>query len=189
MLRHIILIFTLLSAPPIYASNLAGIVIPDEIYIQKHEQPLLLKGAGIRKKFIFDIYIGALYVTNIREDLNNILHSNSPKRIALYFLYDEVSREKLQQGWYDGFMKNNSDSMLEVLQERLSYSLTKFKTMKRGDIIYFDYSPNMGTSIFINNKQVGVIEGFDFIQAILKVWIGNHPAQESLKLAMLGLDS
>ena len=58
--------------------------------------------------------------------------------------------------------------------------------MTRGDMIYFDYLPSLGTRISINNETRGVIQGFDFIQSILKVWIGVYPAQQQLRDDMLG---
>lgn len=172
-----------------YAINISNIDIPDKTYLDELNDPLYLNGAGTRTKYIFDIYIGALYLPSPQSNEHLILCSDTPKRIALYFLYDEVSREKLQEGWNDGFLNNNSNTLLSALRDRLNHSLTHFSTMKKGDIIYFDYLPGTGTRIIVNNTSMGVIEGFDFMQAVLKIWIGSQPAQKELKLSMMGLES
>jgi len=35
-------------------------------------------------------------------------------------------------------------------------------------------------------KSLGLIEGDDFFRALLMVWIGEHPADTSLKKGLLG---
>ena len=182
--HFIILLFLLLH--PAHAYEIAGIHIPDKTTLEGHDSPLTLIGAGTRKKYLFDIYIGALYANTDVSMEHAILCSDTPKRIALYFLYDEVSREKLQEGWLDGFNLNNSSKMLSRLKDRLNSSLNKFISMKSGDVIFFDYLPDTGTRIIINQQEKGIIKGFDFMQAVLKVWIGTNPAQKSLKYSMLG---
>lgn len=180
--RPVFLLLASLVFPTVpYHARASDFSFPEIINLNEHESPLYLKGTGTRKKFMFDIYAGALYLAKPGKTEHSILCSDSPKRIALYFIYDEVSRKKLQEGWIDGFTQNNSPELLASLQDRLDYSLQYFTAMKKGDVIHFDYLPGKGTSILINNQLKGTIEGFDFMQAVLKVWIGSNPAQDSLK--------
>ena len=51
----------------------------------------------------------------------------------------------------------------------------------------FDYNPATGTHISKNQQVLGVIAGEDFRNALLEIWLGNHPADKSLKKGMLGL--
>ena len=57
--------------------------------------------------------------------------------------------------------------------------------MKRGDVIDLDYLPKAGTQVRINGKIQGQIEGADFYSALLNVWLGEAPADSSLKAALL----
>lgn len=185
MNRVILWMSAIMFCLPVYALDVAGISLPEQVKLDGYEQPLLLNGAGTRRKFVFDIYLAALYLTQNEVDPHRILCLDTPKRLALYFLYDEVSREKLQQGWNDRFRKNNSPAMLALLQERLDLSLGYFQSMKKGDVILIDYVPERGVVIHINHEVKSVIEGFDFMQAVLKVWIGQFPAQDQLKTSLL----
>ena len=183
-----LLFLTLLITSSAHPLENPGNRFPKSVQLDNYNATLHLKGTGTRTKFMFDIYTGALYLEEPGKDEHSILCSNSAKRIALYFVYDEVSREKLQEGWLEGFNQNNSPELLSSLKDRLDYSLEFFTSMKKDDVIYFDYLPDSGTRITVNGQSKGVIEGFDFMQAILKVWIGASPAQESMKASIMGYE-
>jgi hypothetical protein len=61
-----------------------------------------------------------------------------------------------------------------------------FPTVKEGDVIYLDYIPGSGTRVTINGENKGLIPGRDFNNALLDIWLGEEPADKSLKKAMLG---
>ena len=167
------------------AMTLAGLELPQRIHVTP-QQPLQLNGAGVRTKFIYDIYVAALYLEQTSNDSRQILNNDGAKRIALHFIYDEVSAEKLLEGWKDGFRLNNTRQQLQQLQQRFEQSQHLFRTVHAGDTIYIDYLPGQGTRVSINDQVTGMIPGADFYQAALKVWLGEHPAQQAMKQGMLG---
>ncbi|MCW8956014.1 MAG: chalcone isomerase family protein [Gammaproteobacteria bacterium] len=169
------------------AVNLANNKLAASIVLNNKQ--LLLNGAGIRKKYFTDIYIAALYLETPSNNIREILESSSFKRISLYFLYDEVSAEKLKQGWIDGFRQNNSFQSLAAMQPGLTKSINLLQTMHRGDTIYMDYIPGQGTFLSINHQHKGFIKGADFYRGVLKIWLGEQPADQILKDAMLGITS
>jgi hypothetical protein len=103
----------------------------------------------------------------------------------MYFLYDEVSRDKLVGGWTAGF-ENNSKKNLSELQARLNQFNNFFQDMKKGDDVTFDFLDTGATTVTINGKVAGSIDGADFQKALLLVWLGDDPADDDLKEAMLG---
>jgi len=53
--------------------------------------------------------------------------------------------------------------------------------------VNFDYTPDAGTRISVNGQPRGnAIPGADFFPAMLRIWLGDKPADESLKKGMLG---
>lgn len=177
-------LFTLLQ--PLSAREVAGIQL-DEIIALPDQTSLSLNGAGIRSKFFFDIYVGALYVSQPPlKTPQAVLADTQAKRISMHFLYDEVSKKKLNAGWQDGFTLNQDDAQMAKLKERLEQFKTLFITVKKADVIYLDYLPDKGTQVTINNALKGTIPGFDFHQALVKVWLGDEPADWGLKEALLG---
>ena len=167
------------------ARQLAGINIPEQVQQTEPAHTLQLNGAGIRSKFIFDIYVGALYLEHKAHSAEAVLAQSGANRVSMYFLYKKVSREKLVAGWNEGFANNTSREQLEVLRPRLEQFNTFFPTVKRGDTIQFDYTGTETTQVRINGELKGSIAGADFNKALLKVWLGSEPADADLKQAML----
>jgi hypothetical protein len=102
-------------------------------------------------------------------------------------VYDEVEREKIIDGWNDGFVENNSDEQLKSLQARIDVFNSYFSDLKKGDVLLYDFIPGTGTRVTINGEEKGVIEGADFYAALLDIWLGDEPADDDLKDAMLGM--
>lgn len=166
----------------IQAQTVADIDIPETI----SDSNLVLNGAGIRTKFIFDIYVGALYLEKKHDNANAIYAQKGNKRIHMHFLYDEISKEKLTNGWSDGFNNNHSGDELKKLSSRITQFNNQFSTVKKGDVVNLNFIPGKGTTVEINNKKMDIIKGDDFFTAVLKIWLGDEPADSDLKNAMLG---
>jgi hypothetical protein len=166
-----------------YAVEVAGVQVADTANVSG--QTLVLNGAGVRTKFFFDIYIGALYLPSKTTSAQTAINSKANKRVWMYFLYDEVSKDKLTYGWTKGFEKNSKNNF-EQLQARLNQFNSFFHDMKKGDTVAYDFNTDGTTTIIINGKSVGSILGEDFQQALLAVWLGKKPADDDLKEAMLG---
>jgi hypothetical protein len=58
--------------------------------------------------------------------------------------------------------------------------------MKSGERAVITYLPGVGTRLELNGKDVGVIPGKDFAEALFAVWLGAKPADAGLKAGMLG---
>ena len=184
-----LLLFLLVSSFifPSYAREIAGVVLDEEISLAKKTK-LKLNGAGIRSKFFFEIYVGALYVTQPPLKTPEAVFSDpSAKRMLMHFLYDEVSKEKLNTGWQDGFENNLDEQTFSKLNQRLIAFNSYFATVNKGDVIYLDYIPEQGTKVTINSVEKGIVAGRDFHQALMSVWLGEEPADWGLKEALLNL--
>ena len=75
-----------------------------------------MNGMGYRTKFVFKIYVAALYTESSVTTRDSVRSLQGPKRIVMHMVYDEVEREKIIDGWNDGFEENNSDEQLKNLQ-------------------------------------------------------------------------
>lgn len=174
-----------LSVLEVSALEIAGVDVPQRMTVANNQ--LVLNGAGIRKKFFFKIYVGALYLTAKRSNVEAILSDPGPKSIVMTFLYKEVETEKLVDGWNEGFANNSSARENNKLKERINRFNSMFVTVHRGDEIRLDYLPDKGTQVMINGTVKGIVEGEDFSRALLKIWLGPVPADSGLKDAMLGI--
>jgi len=169
-----------------HALELAGVTLPAQVTVA--DTRLELNGAGIRSKFFFDIYVGALYLPRKTRDAEAAITMDGPKRVTMHFLYKKVEREKLVDAWNEGFSNNLGRERFDALKPRLAAFNELFTTVRRGDTITLDYLPGAGTRVSINGQEKGRVPGGQFYAALLRVWLGDEPADEDLKEGMLGGD-
>ena len=180
-----LLLTGLLFSPLTSAREIGGIDLPETAQLAAGTPPLVLNGAGIRKKFFFKIYVAGLYLPSRQTTTEVILDMPGPKRVHMHFLYKEVERDKLVTGWQEGFENNLETNEFEKVASRLAKFNQLFRTMHRGDVIDLDYQPEEGTQVLFNGELQGRIEGDDFYAALLQVWLGQQPADADLKTALL----
>jgi hypothetical protein len=181
-----IILLSTLYITAINARDIDGVTLPDKVTLKNTDVELQLNGIGYRTKFVFKVYVGALYTETKVNSRDAVQALTGPKRIAMHIVYDEVGREKMSKAWHEGFAENNSDAQLAKLQTRLDTFVNYFPDLKAGDQVLLDYIPVSGTHVTINGEEKGVIEGDDFYRALLDVWLGDEPADNDLKDAMLG---
>jgi hypothetical protein len=185
-LRLIVALALLLSPATILAKEVAGVTLPETITLDS--KPLVLNGAGIRSKFFVKVYVGALYLPARTRGAETILRGTGPVAMHMHFLHSEVSKEKLVSAWKEGFEANLDAAERDRLGARIERFNGLFRTVRKGEVIRLDYLPGAGTTVSINNETRGVIEGEDFMQAWLRIWLGREPADAGLKQGLLGGD-
>lgn len=178
-------LFSLLGAPA-WARQVDGVDVPERITVDGGAAPLLLNGAGVRTKFIFDIYVCALYLPQLAHSTAAILALPGAKRVRMHFLYRNVSAKKIVDAWREGLNDNLGRAELEAMAPRLARFYALFPDMHRGDEVLLDYIPDQGTRVSYNGTVRGVVPGADLFAALLRVWLGEHPADAELKPALLG---
>lgn len=182
----LLLLFTSLYSLSASARQLDDVVLPEKITLDGTTIPLQLNGMGYRTKFVFNVYVGALY-TEAKADSRDAVHAlKGPKRVLMHMVYDEVSKEKMAAAWHEGFEENNSDEQFKKLESRLDVFVSYFPDLKEGDVVLLDYIPAVGTVVTFNGEAKEAIQGEDFYAALLDVWLGEEPADDDLKSAMLG---
>lgn len=168
------------------ALDLAGIHLADRM--QVGNASVELNGAGIRTKFFFKIYVGALYLPQKQTSAEAIIADEHEHRMALYMLH-ELSGEKLFNAFNEAIAANHSPAELAKLDAQIKQMAQIFEAVqdvKPGDIIMLDYLPASGTRITVNGTERGIIAGASFNRALLRIWLGGKPVQDDLKQGLLG---
>lgn len=180
----IVLLFCL--SPFAYAAQVGNVTVDDTAHLGNSN--LILNGAGVRSKFIFDLYVTALYLVEKKHTLAAVLADPAEKRIALY-LMDDINADNLLYGFQHAIKKNQTEESMQAMKEEMhefDRMGHQFGRMKEGDVIFFDYLPGTGTQITVNGSIRGTIAGAAFNHALLQIWLGDKPAQEDLKFLLLG---
>ncbi len=184
--RHTLAALMLLTlALPVGAAEVAGVQV-DEQSLAADGSTLVLNGAGIRSKFFFKIYVGALYLAAATTDAEAAISMAGAKRVTMHFLYDKIEARKLRDAWTEGFEANQDEAEIAQLRDRIEQFNAMFPEVHEGDRIDIDLDAGGTTRVTVNGTPAGTIEGSDFQRALLRIWIGEHPADGGLKRGMLG---
>lgn len=155
-------------------------------------QKLQLNGSGVRYKAIFKVYAIGLYLKNKADTTEGVIKMDGPKRVTLRLLRD-VDGKDLGKAFTDGMQKN----MLSEERAKAINGIFKFgkvfqdiKRAQQGAVIQVDWTPGHGAQIHFDGKDVGeVIPEAEFYSALLRIWLGEDPADEKLKSQLLGKSS
>ena len=168
------------------AAEVEGVKLADKVQLAGSE--LTLNGAGVRTRFFLKVYVGALYLQKKADSADAVLVDAGAKRVAMHLLRD-LEAEQLLSAFNDGLEKNHTPAELARLApqvKQLEGIFNAVKAAKKGDVILLDYLPGAGTRVTVRGEDKGTIAGEEFNRALLRIWLGEQPADASLKKAMLG---
>jgi long-chain acyl-CoA synthetase len=168
------------------AADVSGTKVDDKVSVDGRE--LVLNGAGMRSRLIIKVYIAALFLPQKTNTAQAVINSNQPRRIQL-IIQREISADQLLEAMRASLADNNSQTDLDAIKGQMEEFAGIVKSLgdaKVGQSIFIDYSPESGTRISLDGAEKGTIAGEPFNKAMLRIWLGNNPVQESLKKALLG---
>ncbi|MDY6853719.1 MAG: chalcone isomerase family protein [Thermodesulfobacteriota bacterium] len=183
--KSIILILLLLTITSMsQARKIGSVNLPNTILLG--EEQLILNGAGFRKKFFKKVYAGGLYLSKKENNAHNIINADEPMMIRMHFVYDGIDGNKLINAWNEGFDKATNGDTSSIKEEIERFNSFFIQKARKGDIYHIIYQPKEGVRVDIKGKRMGTIKGLDFKKAVFAIWLGERPAQKSLKKEMLG---
>ncbi|MDO9165041.1 MAG: chalcone isomerase family protein [Rhodoferax sp.] len=179
-------IFSLTTAS-LSAATLEGQSFTDSIKLGSRE--LRLNGLGLRAVFFIKGYVAGLYLNEKGSTLQEISAMLGPKRLQLRMLRG-AGPDDFNSALVSGLRENASVAELAALNRRiteLERLIVATGTTVTGDVINFDYVPGLGTTLTVNGVSQGkAIAGADFYNAVLAIFVGDHPVDERLKKGLLG---
>jgi chalcone isomerase-like protein len=168
------------------AAEVQGVKLEDTTQVESRD--LVLNGAGLRKRFIFKVYVMGLYLPEKKTDAAGAIALPGPKRAAIHMLRD-VGAEQFTEALVEGLRANHSAADFQKLEPRvkeLADVMAEIGEAKKGMAIALDWTGSE-TRVLVNGKPAGKpIAGEDFYRALLRIWLGEHPVQDDLKKALLG---
>ena len=185
MKRFVCLLLLCLSTQA-SALELAGVRLADSVQVGGRE--LQLNGAGVRSRFFFDLYLAALYLPEKGTSFAAVLADGREKRIALHLLIG-ISADHLYSALSNAIAANHTPAELGALEAPLKEFAAifhKIDEMEKGDVVTLDYLPGSGTQVSVNGAAQGMVGGAPFNGTLLRVWLGDKPAQADLKQKLLG---
>ena len=181
------LLCSLALALPAMAVEIEGVKLDDAAKVAGKD--LKLNGAGVRTRAIFKVYVLGLYLTDKKKTTADVLASEGPRRFTIVMLRD-VSGEDFGEAFMTGINKNIDKAEKSKLVNQLGKFgeiFTSQGSLKKGDILISDWVPGSGMVMTLNGKSISEpIPDVAFYNAVLRIWLGDKPADTTLKPLLLG---
>jgi len=181
----------LMFAPTAFALDVGGVRVDEKIKVAN--QDLVLNGSGLRYAAagLIRVYVASLYLPQKRATSAEIGALKGVKRMHLSLLR-EVNSNDFSKGLLGGMRANlppgeqqkHFDALL-----KLGAIFGQIPSLKKGETISIDSIPGTGTVVLVNGKKVGeTFPDETFFQALLQIWLGPKPIEDSLKPVLLGVN-
>ena len=165
-----------------YALEVAGVSLPPTI--SAGQGILTLNGAGVRKKFLVKVYVGALYAERKVASADELMRDPGEKLVRMCFVYKKVEREKIVEGFAEGLERNAPDVANSAdAKAFLSWFTRDFVA---GDTVDIGFSPDGTVRVSQNGQVLGALRNPALARGVLGIWFGEKPADGALKKGMLG---
>ena len=186
MVSRFLLIFLFIGIA--HAAELEGVQLEDRVRVDGQE--IQLNGIALRTRYaIFNVYVAGLYLSQKTTSGQTAIDAHGAKRMILVMLRD-VSAEQFIESFDVALRNNNNEAQLAEVGEQKDDLFTRIRAIgeaKKGATIVLDYAPSSGTTLAIDGDVKGKpMPGEPFYRAILRSWVGENPAQEDMKKALLG---
>ncbi|WP_299791475.1 chalcone isomerase family protein [uncultured Shewanella sp.] len=174
---------SLLLCSPLSAKEVAGIELAEQITVESTQ--LQLNGAGVRSKFFIDLYVGSLYLPSGGDNIGEVIDA-PVSAVRLNITSGMITSDKMRDAIEDGF-EDATDGNTDEIKPQIDKFMALFSdAIIEGDQFTLATDKASGVTAYKNGVAQATIEGEAFRLALLKIWLGDNPAQTSLKKAMLG---
>ena len=170
------------AATPATAKELAGATMPDTLTVAG--KTLKLNGMGLRKKAIFKVYVGGLYLEAPNANAAAILAADAPKALTMHFLRS-IEKQKLVDAYKEGF-EANAAQKATAQKANVDKFFGTVTDVKEGSVTTYSYVPGTGTVVSRDGKDVATFEGKEFAEVLFSLWLGPKPPSEDLQKGLLG---
>jgi len=161
----------LTGAPLAGAVDVGGVNFPDRLNGAAANMKLV--GAAVMARNFVPFYAGALYVPPSVRSVKQLRSGLSPCRIQLVWMAPDLDVGHVQDYWraaIEAAAGKERYPRVKAQGERLVQALVE---AKRGQHIDFDYDPDAGVRLRVDDKPVIQLAGVEFNRALLDVWLGD----------------
>ena len=187
--RHAALAMTMAAALWVTAAQATPTVSKFEPTAEVLGTKLQINGQGTRRRGIFNGYDMALYTTRKVGSVDELLALPGPKKLQFVALRDLPGTE-LGRLFIKGMGENSPKELTQkhsLSSLRLIEIFSGRPKVAPGETFAMEFIPGKGTLFYILGKPQGEPVGdAEFFQMVLKIWVGQAPADSLLKESLLG---
>jgi hypothetical protein len=162
------------------AADMGAHVVPETAAVAG--KTLRLNGTAIMNVWWFQLYSVSLYLEAPVAGAAEAISSEQAKELRIT-LHHHASRTQIGAALRDGMRRAGAD--LKTLGPRLDRLLAAIPDVKAGDSLHIDYLPG-GRTLFSGGGRSMTIEGKDFADALLGIWLGPGPEMARVRRGLVG---
>lgn len=140
-------------------------------------------GLTVQEKLRIPIFFAAIYANDFSQK-SELFNVNKRIRMEARFTVNQFSARQNSRHWLELILVNNSKEAVSAVSKSLMQfrKLTKIDVVK-GDRLVFDYVPQKGTRLFINNVLIGEIKDPQFKPILTAAWLGYSLSTANLNIS------
>lgn len=151
--------------------------------VEVGESTLPLRATHTFRKWTFKGYSAAFYVDPDARTMPEVLEA-APKRLVLHY-HRDIAAEDIVRASRRMIEKNEANDH-NALAARLDRLCAAIEDVEDGDRYTMTHLPAKGLELRLNGEPLVLIEGDDFAEAYLAIWLGPVPIDERMRDALLG---
>lgn len=180
----------LLFAGAAPAAELDGVRLDDRVHVDG--QALELNGMAVRTRYYFKVYVAGLYLPAKVTSATRAIDGDGAKRIVLVMMRDATA-DQFCESIDIGLNANHTPAELERIRPQTQALFSKIRAIgesRVGTRIVLDFVPSkQSTTLAVDGALQGApMQGAEFFRSLLRIWLGERPAQDDLKRLLLGVD-
>lgn len=191
-LIQLMLLSTLFSFSSAHSLTIYKQDFPDQLEATELSPELYLVGASVRRVYaIVKTYIGLLYVADKNIPTEDIVNADISRRMEFHLISNRVTSRRFIKVIEEGLALNTTREQMEAIEPRVQklFELFDYKFVK-GTVGFIEWVPaEQASRVVINGTVRGSVPGKDLSDALLRIWIGEHPVSDRFKQEVLGVAS
>jgi hypothetical protein len=173
----------LLMTSIVYAKEIGSVTMPDTL--TAGSDTLSLNGTGVRSKFFIKAYVCGLYLKKKSGDANAIINADEPMALRINIISKYISSDMMEEITREGF-HNSTNGNTAPFKDKIDMFVTVFSdNIRNKDVYDLIYTPAEGLKVYKNKVLKTTTKDLEFKKVLFGIWLGNKPADGSLKNAML----
>lgn len=133
--------------------------------------------ATVNRNFL-PFYALGLYVPPSVRSLGQLRDALSPYRLSLVWLVPELDAGAAQDYWRRAIETSAGKDDYPRIQPQVERLAQTFGSARRDQHITFDYVPDAGMRVLVDNQPVAQLAGVEFNRAFLGIWFSDQAVPE-----------
>lgn len=169
-----------LAAAPAAASNRDPESFPPRV--RSATADLELCSTGLVRRLLMRALAAGLYLERC-EAAADVL-ADVPKALEIAYFWPIGAADFARAG-DDVLARSFTAAELAPLRNRIERLHAAYRDVQPGDRYRLAYVPGRGTELALNDTPLVVIPGADFARIYFSIWLGDRPADDGLRAALL----